>query len=186
MLIHPMPDPIAFSVGPLAVHWYGLMYLAAFAQFIALGRVRIKQPHIAADGWKKEDLDDMLFYGVLGVVLGGRLGEILFYNPAYYFANPADMIAVWKQRNLTTDKPAMADWWRQIDVWRDTYPLGYEEPSDGSLVAFLASAAFLITRKFYFDALAVAVTEVGLALLAPDIVARGPPRPEAQVPYVDG
>ena len=96
MLVHPMPDPIAIHIGPLAVHWYGLMYLLAFAQFIALGRLRIKQPHIAAVGWKKEDLDDMLFYGVLGVVLGGRLGEILFYNPAYYFAHPADMIAVWK------------------------------------------------------------------------------------------
>ncbi|QNB06277.1 prolipoprotein diacylglyceryl transferase [Herbaspirillum frisingense] len=96
MLVHPMPDPIAIHIGPLAVHWYGLMYLLAFAQFIALGRLRIKQPHIAAVGWKKEDLDDMLFYGVLGVVLGGRLGEILFYNPAYYFANPTDMIAVWK------------------------------------------------------------------------------------------
>ncbi len=91
-----MPDPVAFHIGPLAVHWYGLMYLLAFAQFIAVGRLRIKQPHIAAVGWKKEDLDDMLFYGVLGVVLGGRLGEILFYNPAYYFAHPADMIAVWK------------------------------------------------------------------------------------------
>ncbi|MFX6027573.1 prolipoprotein diacylglyceryl transferase family protein, partial [Acinetobacter baumannii] len=89
-------DPIAIHIGPLAVHWYGLMYLLAFAQFIALGRLRIKQPHLAAVGWKKEDLDDMLFYGVLGVVLGGRLGEILFYNPAYYFAHPADMIAVWK------------------------------------------------------------------------------------------
>ena len=96
MLIHPMPDPIAFHIGPLGVHWYGLMYLLAFAQFLALGRVRIKQPHIAAVGWTKEDLDDMLFYGVLGVVLGGRLGEVLFYNPAYYFANPADIIAVWK------------------------------------------------------------------------------------------
>jgi phosphatidylglycerol:prolipoprotein diacylglycerol transferase len=96
MLIHPMPNPIAFSIGPLSVHWYGLMYLAAFAQFIALGRVRIRQPHIAAAGWKKEDLDDMLFYGVLGVVLGGRLGEVLFYNPHYYFTHPADIIAVWK------------------------------------------------------------------------------------------
>jgi phosphatidylglycerol:prolipoprotein diacylglycerol transferase len=96
MLIHPMPDPIAFHIGPLAVHWYGLMYLLAFAQFIAIGRIRIKQPHIAAVGWKKEDLDDMLFYGVLGVVLGGRLGEVLFYNFSYYMANPADIIAVWK------------------------------------------------------------------------------------------
>ncbi|MDB5777314.1 MAG: prolipoprotein diacylglyceryl transferase [Herbaspirillum sp.] len=96
MLIHPMPNPIAFSIGPLDVHWYGLMYLAAFAQFIALGRLRVKQPHIAAAGWKREDLDDMLFYGVLGVVLGGRLGEILFYHPDFYFSNPAQMFAVWK------------------------------------------------------------------------------------------
>ncbi|MGV8899374.1 MAG: prolipoprotein diacylglyceryl transferase [Burkholderiaceae bacterium] len=96
MLIHPLPDPIAFSIGPLAVHWYGLMYLVAFAQFVVLGRLRIRQPHIAAALWKKEDLDDMLFYGVLGVIIGGRLGEILFYNPAYYFSHPLDMLAVWK------------------------------------------------------------------------------------------
>lgn len=96
MLIHPLPDPIAFSIGPLSVHWYGLMYLLAFAQFIALGRLRIRQTHIAQDHWKTEDLDDMLFYGVLGVIIGGRLGEILFYNPAYYFSHPADMLAVWK------------------------------------------------------------------------------------------
>jgi phosphatidylglycerol:prolipoprotein diacylglycerol transferase len=61
MLIHPMPDPIAIHLGPLAIRWYGLMYLAAFAQFILLGRLRIKQAHIAVMGWKKEDLDDMLF-----------------------------------------------------------------------------------------------------------------------------
>jgi phosphatidylglycerol:prolipoprotein diacylglycerol transferase len=96
MLIHPLPDPIAFSVGPLSVHWYGLMYLVAFAQFVLLGRLRIRQPHIAAAHWKKEDLDDMLFYGVLGVIVGGRLGEILFYNPAYYFSHPLEMLAVWK------------------------------------------------------------------------------------------
>lgn len=96
MLIHPMPDPIALSLGPLAIRWYGLMYLAAFAQFIALGRARIRQPHIAAAGWKREDIDDMLLYGVLGVVIGGRLGEVLFYNPAYYFSNPLEIFAVWK------------------------------------------------------------------------------------------
>jgi phosphatidylglycerol---prolipoprotein diacylglyceryl transferase len=91
-----MPNPIAFSLGPLSVHWYGLMYLVGFIQFIALGRVRIRQPHIAAVGWKKEDLDDMLFYGVLGVVLGGRLGEVLFYSPAYYFSHPLQIFAIWK------------------------------------------------------------------------------------------
>lgn len=96
MLIHPLPDPIAIALGPFAVRWYGLMYLLAFVSFMLLGRVRVKQPHIAAAGWRNEDVDDMLFYGVLGVVIGGRLGEVLFYHPAYYLANPSEIIAVWR------------------------------------------------------------------------------------------
>jgi phosphatidylglycerol:prolipoprotein diacylglycerol transferase len=96
MLVHPLPNPIAFSVGPISVHWYGIMYLVAFIQFILLGKLRIRQPHIAAAGWKKEDLDDMLFYGVLGVVIGGRLGEVLFYHPVYYFSHPLEIFAIWK------------------------------------------------------------------------------------------
>lgn len=101
MLIHPQPDPVAFHLGPVSVHWYGLMYMLAFFMFIVLGRMRIKQPHIAALGWKNEDLDDMLFYGVLGVVLGGRLGEVFFYNfhnflNGYYFSHPLEIIAIWK------------------------------------------------------------------------------------------
>ena len=95
-LMHPQPDPVAFSLGPLAVHWYGLMYLLAFALFLLLGRMRIRQPHIAAQGWKKEDLDDMLFYGMLGVIIGGRLGEVLFYEPARYFANPLSIFKIWE------------------------------------------------------------------------------------------
>lgn len=95
MLIHPMPNPIAIQIGPLAVHWYGLMYVLAFALFIILGRVRIKQPHIARLGWQKEDLDDMLFYGMLGVVIGGRLGEVLFYRPEYFLHNPLEIFMVW-------------------------------------------------------------------------------------------
>jgi phosphatidylglycerol:prolipoprotein diacylglycerol transferase len=90
-----MPDPIALQIGPVAIHWYGLMYVLAFALFIALGRVRIKQPHIAAQLWKKEDLDDMLFYGMMGVIIGGRLGEVLFYEPAKYFADPIEIFKVW-------------------------------------------------------------------------------------------
>jgi phosphatidylglycerol:prolipoprotein diacylglycerol transferase len=71
------------------------MYVLAFALFITLGRVRIKQPHIAAQGWRKEDLDDMLFYGMLGVVIGGRLGEVLFYRPDFFFSNPIEIFKVW-------------------------------------------------------------------------------------------
>ncbi|PXX43258.1 prolipoprotein diacylglyceryl transferase [Undibacterium pigrum] len=96
MLTHPNPDPVAFHLGPVSVHWYGIMYLLAFAQFIALGRVRIKQPHIAAKGWTREHIDDMLFFGVLGVIIGGRLGEVFFYGFSYYMANPLEIFAVWK------------------------------------------------------------------------------------------
>lgn len=96
MLTHPNPDPVAFHLGPVSVHWYGIMYLLAFAQFIALGRIRIKQPHIAAKGWTREHIDDMLFFGVLGVIIGGRLGEVFFYGFSYYMANPLEIFAVWK------------------------------------------------------------------------------------------
>ncbi|TLS18575.1 MAG: prolipoprotein diacylglyceryl transferase [Betaproteobacteria bacterium] len=94
MLIHPQFDPIAVSIGPLAVRWYGLMYLVAFAAFYFLGRQRIRRR--PDGGWSLEQLDDLLFWGVLGVVLGGRLGQVLFYEPGYYFANPAEILAVWK------------------------------------------------------------------------------------------
>lgn len=96
MLVHPQPDPVAFHLGPVEIHWYGIMYVLAFALFIILGRVRIAtQPHVRALGWKNEDLDDMLFYGMLGVVIGGRLGEVLFYQPAYYFAHPIEIFQTW-------------------------------------------------------------------------------------------
>ena len=95
-LVHPMPNPIAFQIGPLAVHWYGLMYMLAFILFLVVGRIRLKQPHIVAAGWRFEHLEDLLFYGVLGVVVGGRLGEVLFYNPEYYAHNPLEIFAVWK------------------------------------------------------------------------------------------
>ncbi len=94
MLIHPQFDPIAVSLGPLAVRWYGLMYLVAFAAFYFLGRQRIQRR--PDGGWSLEQLDDLLFWGVLGVVLGGRLGQVLFYEPGYYFANLAEILAVWK------------------------------------------------------------------------------------------
>jgi len=93
MLIHPQFDPVAVSLGPLAVRWYGLMYLVAFVQFILLGRYRIKtRPSLL----NVEQLDDLLFYGMLGVIIGGRLGQVLFYEPAYFFAHPLEIVAVWK------------------------------------------------------------------------------------------
>lgn len=93
MLTHPQFDPVALAIGPVAIHWYGLMYLLAFFQFIALGRLRIRQGLAPMNA---EQLDDLLFYGVLGVIVGGRLGQVLFYEPAHYLANPLEILAVWK------------------------------------------------------------------------------------------
>jgi phosphatidylglycerol:prolipoprotein diacylglycerol transferase len=94
MLTHPQFDPIAIHLGPLGIHWYGLMYLLGFAAFIWLGRKRLRV--MDRPGWDNKMLDDLLFYGVLGVVLGGRLGEVLFYNPVFYFSHPEKIPAVWE------------------------------------------------------------------------------------------
>ena len=93
MLVHPQIDPIAISIGPLAIRWYGLMYLIAFGLFFFLGRYRARR-----DAWRGVSdtlIDDLLFWGVLGVVLGGRFGYVLFYKPAYYLSNPLEALAVW-------------------------------------------------------------------------------------------
>ncbi|MET0205253.1 MAG: prolipoprotein diacylglyceryl transferase [Casimicrobiaceae bacterium] len=94
MLVHPEIDPIAFSVGPVAVRWYGLMYLVGFALFVILGKRRARQNMLT--GWRTQDVDDMLLYGVFGVILGGRLGYVLFYNPLYYLAHPLEIFSVWQ------------------------------------------------------------------------------------------
>src|SRR5512142_1589240 len=94
MLVHPQFDPVAIQIGPIAVRWYGLMYLVGFVLFAVLGKVRARQNLLT--GWHPRDVDDMLFYGVLGVILGGRLGYVLFYKPLYYFGHPLEMFAVWQ------------------------------------------------------------------------------------------
>jgi phosphatidylglycerol:prolipoprotein diacylglycerol transferase len=94
MIILPKFDPVAIQIGPLAVHWYGLMYLLAFALVMLLGRWRIA--HQPWTGWTQKMLDDVLFFGVLGVIVGGRLGYVLFYKPGDYFAHPLDIFKVWQ------------------------------------------------------------------------------------------
>jgi phosphatidylglycerol:prolipoprotein diacylglycerol transferase len=94
MLIHPGFDPVALQLGPVAVRWYGLMYLAGFAAAFLLGRRRIA---VRADApWNLKEFDDALFYGILGVVLGGRLGYILFYKFGDYLHSPLKVFAVWE------------------------------------------------------------------------------------------
>ncbi|MBR6976283.1 MAG: prolipoprotein diacylglyceryl transferase [Ottowia sp.] len=95
MLSPPNIDPVAVRIGPLAVHWYGLMYLLAFALFWLLARLRLRHEPFASatPPWTRESVEDLLFWGVLGVVLGGRLGYCLFYQPGYYAAHPLKVLA---------------------------------------------------------------------------------------------
>lgn len=94
MLIHPQIDPVAIAVGPLAIRWYGLMYLIGFGAAFLLARSRIKQGRSGNISYAV--FDDLFFFSVLGVVLGGRLGYVLFYKPAYYFSHPLEIFAVWQ------------------------------------------------------------------------------------------
>ena len=96
MLVHPQFNPIAIQLGPVGIHWYGLTYLVAFGLFLWLATLRTRQPQFAQTGWSRRDVEDMLFWGVLGVVIGGRLGYVLFYKPGYYAANPLEALMVWK------------------------------------------------------------------------------------------
>ena len=100
MLVHPQFNPIALDLTrfgvPIAVHWYGLTYLVGFGLFLFLASLRTRQPQFAATGWTRREVEDLLFYGVLGTVIGGRLGYVFFYKPGFYFAHPAEIIAVWK------------------------------------------------------------------------------------------
>lgn len=92
-IMHPQFDPVAVSIGPVSVHWYGLMYLLGFLCFWWLGRCR------AEDSWRgltKDDVENLLFYGVFGVILGGRLGYCIFYQPGYYFSEPLRILEVWQ------------------------------------------------------------------------------------------
>jgi phosphatidylglycerol:prolipoprotein diacylglycerol transferase len=93
VLIHPQFDPIALKLGPIAVRWYGLMYLAGFAAGWWLGTRRIDKGMAPVT---RAQFDDLLFLAVLGVILGGRLGYVLFYKPGDYARHPLEIFAVWQ------------------------------------------------------------------------------------------
>jgi len=93
MLMHPQFDPIAVQMGPVAIHWYGIMYLLAFAQFWLLGLVRIRRGQIPLS---QRQLEDLLFYGVLGVIVGGRLGYALFYQFDNFAQRPWELLYLWQ------------------------------------------------------------------------------------------
>jgi phosphatidylglycerol:prolipoprotein diacylglycerol transferase len=94
MFIHPQFDPVALHLGPLAIRWYGLMYLVGFTLVWWVGRRRIAaQP---GSVWNEKDLSDALFYGILGTIIGGRLGYVLFYKASEYLAEPWRIFYVWE------------------------------------------------------------------------------------------
>lgn len=93
MLTFPNIDPVALQLGPLKVHWYGLMYLFGFAGSWWLGVKRAQKPN---SGWTADQVSDMIFYGALGVVLGGRIGYTLFYSLNKFIADPLMIFRVWE------------------------------------------------------------------------------------------
>ncbi len=93
MLNYPRIDPIAVEIGPLRVHWYGIMYLLGFAVAWWLARRRAARP---GSGWTAEEVGDLIFYGALGVILGGRIGYMLFYGSDQLRADPLSLLRVWE------------------------------------------------------------------------------------------
>lgn len=93
MISYPNIDPIAISVGPIAVHWYGIMYLVGFAGAYLLGMYRAKRSNGL---WTPDMVSDVIFYGALGVILGGRIGYILFYQFSTFVDNPLILVRIWE------------------------------------------------------------------------------------------
>ncbi|WP_419419693.1 prolipoprotein diacylglyceryl transferase [Legionella sp. D16C41] len=93
MLTYPAIDPVAFSIGPLKVHWYGLMYLFGITAAWCLAQWRVKHYKL---NWTTEQISDLIFYAALGVILGGRLGYMLFYNTQQFINNPLIFFKLWE------------------------------------------------------------------------------------------
>ncbi|HEY5740019.1 MAG TPA: prolipoprotein diacylglyceryl transferase [Gammaproteobacteria bacterium] len=93
MIDYPSIDPVALALGPLKIHWYGVMYLLAFASAWWLGKRRARLDWTPV---KPEQVDDLIFYGALGAVLGGRLGSVLFYNFGSFIADPLYLFRIWE------------------------------------------------------------------------------------------
>ncbi|MBV9345234.1 MAG: prolipoprotein diacylglyceryl transferase [Gammaproteobacteria bacterium] len=93
MLTYPGFNPIAFEVGPIKVHWYGIMYLLGFATAWWLARRRAARP---GSTWRAQDVDDLIFFAMLGVILGGRIGYVLFYGLKFWAADPWYPLKIWE------------------------------------------------------------------------------------------
>jgi phosphatidylglycerol:prolipoprotein diacylglycerol transferase len=93
MLVYPGFNPIAFEIGRVKVHWYGIMYLLGFAAAWWLARRRAARPDST---WKPQDVDDLIFFAMLGVIFGGRVGYVLFYGLTFWAADPWYPLKIWE------------------------------------------------------------------------------------------
>ena len=134
MIDYPTIDPIIFSLGPLHVHWYGLMYVIGFVSAYALVAKQAKRI-----GWQKllDNLDGLNLALIIGVILGGRLGYVLFYNLSYYMQHPLEIGAIWTGgmsfhggaagallAGFFYAKKTKLDFWQATDLFVPTVPIG--------------------------------------------------------------
>ncbi|RMH36745.1 MAG: prolipoprotein diacylglyceryl transferase [Gammaproteobacteria bacterium] len=93
MLTYPQIDPVLVQIGPLKIHWYGVMYLIGFVAALWLGTYRAK----ASQGrWRPAEVSDLMYYGFIGVIVGGRVGYVLFYHLDLFIANPLYLFKIWE------------------------------------------------------------------------------------------
>lgn len=92
-IMFPQIDPVIFSIGPVSVRWYGLMYVIAF---VLANWLANRQADKAGSGWTRDQVSDLMFYGFLGVILGGRVGYVLFYNFGAFIADPLYLFRTWE------------------------------------------------------------------------------------------
>ena len=134
MLTYPQIDPVIFSIGPLAVRWYGLMYVLGFAASYLLVKKQIIEQRQEALAAQFDNLNLLL---ILSLIVGARLGYVLFYNPSYYLSHPADMIATWEGGmsfhggclalplvGLWFCRRHRLDFWAVADFYTATAPIG--------------------------------------------------------------
>ena len=134
MLAYPEIDPVIFSVGPLAVRWYGLMYVLGISAAYFLVRRQAKQV-----GWQQmlDHLDNLNLALIAGMILGGRLGYVLFYNLSYYLHHPAQILATWQGgmsfhggligvllAGLLYARFSRLDFWKGVDLYAVVTPIG--------------------------------------------------------------
>ncbi|MDP3706226.1 MAG: prolipoprotein diacylglyceryl transferase [Legionellaceae bacterium] len=93
MITYPSFDPIAFSIGPIAVHWYGIMYLLGFLMAWGIAQWRVSRYQLL---WTSEEIGDLIFYSAVGVIVGGRLGYLLFYDTSQLWTHPLDIFKIWQ------------------------------------------------------------------------------------------